>query len=141
MRTPIKNDTVAESELRDYLLGRIGGDACEGLDELSVCDDAFVGRLRAAENDLVDAYVRGELDGDDLRQFDSHYMSTAMRRKKVDVARALYVAHIRAGAVGSQAAAVVNREQCVTRPDDWEKSDLEQKIVLRLEALHPIART
>jgi hypothetical protein len=94
---PSKHDTVPDSELRDYLLGRTGAEASERLDELSVCDDSVADRLSATENDLVDAYVRGELRGRELRQFESHYLSTAMRRKKVELSRALN-ATVRAGA-------------------------------------------
>jgi hypothetical protein len=90
-----KSDSVREHELTQYLLGNLHGEECERLDELSIADDEFAGRLRSAENDLVDAYVRGQLRGDALRDFESHYLATDLRRNKVAMARTLYAAAAR----------------------------------------------
>jgi hypothetical protein len=54
-----------------YLVGALPDHETERLDELSVADDEFAIRLRAAEHDLVDAYVRGELSGETLDHFRS----------------------------------------------------------------------
>jgi hypothetical protein len=87
-----KTGSVSERELTRYLLGDLQGEDCERLDELSVTDDEFIERLSAAENDLVDAYVRGQLRSDARRDFESHYLATDVRRRKVEVARALQLA-------------------------------------------------
>jgi len=55
----------------------------ERLDQLSVTDDDFANQLRDVENDLVDAYVRGELSGNTLDRFKSHYLTSSRRRDKV----------------------------------------------------------
>jgi hypothetical protein len=39
--------------------------------------------LSAVENDLVDSYVRGELPGEALARFQSHYLASSKRREKV----------------------------------------------------------
>jgi len=83
---------VPEHELAQYLLGNLRMEECERLDELSIADDEFAERLCAAENDLVDAYVRGRLRGEALRDFESHYLATDVRRNKVAMARALCLA-------------------------------------------------
>jgi hypothetical protein len=44
-----------------YLLGATSGEETDRLDELSITDDEFASRLRSAENDLVDAYAKGNL--------------------------------------------------------------------------------
>jgi hypothetical protein len=72
-----------------YLLGRLPEHEAERLDELSIADDAFVLQLGAVENDLVDAFVRGELSGDDLVQFKKSYLSSPKRLQKLDFAEAL----------------------------------------------------
>ena len=87
-----KTDPVPEHRLTQFLLGNLRGEDCERLDELSIADDEFAERLCAAENDLVDAYVRGRLRGDALRDFESHYLATDVRREKVAIARTLYLA-------------------------------------------------
>jgi hypothetical protein len=81
---------VDEQLIVRYLLGDLSEQDAELLDELSIADDEFAGRLRAAENDLVDAYVRGELSGDSLRRFETSYLATPQRRQKVEFAGALH---------------------------------------------------
>jgi len=78
-----------DATLRHYLLGALTDVETERLDELSIVDDEFAGRLGAAEVDLVDAYVSGELAGQDIDRFESQYLATGARRAKVDFAAAL----------------------------------------------------
>lgn len=59
------------------------------MDVPCIADEQLAVRLAAIENDLVDAYVGGELSGDDLDRFKSSYRSSAYRRHKVDFATAL----------------------------------------------------
>ena len=74
-----------------YLLGALPATETECLDELSITDDAFVLRLRTVEQDLVDAYVKGELSGDTLARFRSRYLASPAQRRKVRFAQALFV--------------------------------------------------
>src|SRR5262249_54694918 len=74
-----------------YLLGALSREETERLDELSIVDDEFSVRLNAAEDDLVDAYVRNELSGTDTEKFQSSYLSSARRRQKVVFAEALNI--------------------------------------------------
>ena len=81
--------TFDERLLTRYLLGTLSADETGRLDELSIADDGFASRLRVVEDDLVDAYVRGELSAETLEQFRSAYLSLAKRREKVQFAEAL----------------------------------------------------
>ena len=72
-----------------YLLGAVPPGQAERLDELSVADEEFAWRLTGLENDLVDAFVRGELREEHLRQFNSFYLSSPKRRQKVEFAEGL----------------------------------------------------
>jgi hypothetical protein len=72
-----------------YLLGCLSEEEAERLDELSIADDAFAWRLNAVENDLVDAYVRGELSSGDLAGFKKSYLSSPKRMQKLEFAEAL----------------------------------------------------
>jgi hypothetical protein len=72
----------------EYLLGALPPGETERLDELSVTDDEFAERLQAVENDLVDAYVRGELTGQMLSHFQAFYLASPRRREKVQFAHA-----------------------------------------------------
>jgi hypothetical protein len=75
--------------LHAYLLGRLPEEDVERLDEMTFTDPDFAEELTAAEKDLIDAYVNGELNGEDLLNFESYYLATPLRRKKVTFARAL----------------------------------------------------
>jgi hypothetical protein len=72
-----------------YLLGSTSEEETERLDELSIADDEFVSKLSSAENDLVDAYVRGELEGETLERFKSFYLASPSRLEKVEFATVL----------------------------------------------------
>src|SRR5262249_22639875 len=78
-----------DSTLIRYLLGELPSDQAEPLDEQSIVDDAFVARLDAVEGDLVDAYVRNELSAQTLKRFQSFYLSSPRRVRRVEFARAL----------------------------------------------------
>jgi hypothetical protein len=79
-----------DKTLREYLFASLPLDETERLDELSVVDDDFAARLDAVENELVDAYVQGELSGETLEKFRTQYMSSARRREKVKFAQSLH---------------------------------------------------
>jgi len=72
-----------------YLLGATSDEETDRLDELSITDDEFASRLRSAENDLVDAYAKGELEGETLERFKSFYLASASRLEKVRFAEAM----------------------------------------------------
>ncbi|HYL99219.1 MAG TPA: hypothetical protein VEZ90_09710 [Blastocatellia bacterium] len=82
-------DQPDERTLSDYLLGSLSEVETERLDELSICDDDFAERLRDAENNLVDSYARGELAGEGLQRFNTHYLASSRRREKAAFAQAL----------------------------------------------------
>jgi hypothetical protein len=80
-----------EQLIISYLLGALPEKEAERLDEQSLTDDEFVERLRAVENDLVDAYVQGELSQQNLESFKGHYLASPRRREKVQLAQAFQV--------------------------------------------------
>jgi hypothetical protein len=75
--------------MTQYLLGSLPAAETERLDELSVSDEEFAETLRAAENDLIDAYVQQELSGETLERFNSHYLKSPLRNDRVEFAQAL----------------------------------------------------
>jgi len=87
--TSSDSQTFDDQRLTRYLLGFLPESEAEQLDELSVADQEFAWRLEAVENDLVDAYVRGELPAEDREQFRKRYLSSPRRREKVNFAGGL----------------------------------------------------
>ena len=88
MPSPDKN-VFEDQYLVRYLVGALPAEEADRLDQLSVVDDDFVWRLREIENDLVDSYVRSELNGETLARFKAFYMATSRRRQKVQFAEGL----------------------------------------------------
>ena len=78
-----------DKQLERYVLGLLPEEAAERIDELSIVDDDVANRLQMVENALVDAYVRGELAGETLEQFELVYLASERRREKVQFARTL----------------------------------------------------
>ncbi len=76
-----------EQKMISYLLGALPVAETERHDELSLTDEEFVARLGAVENDLVDAYVRGELAGERLERFNAYYLASPRRHEKVRLAQ------------------------------------------------------
>ncbi len=87
--SPETGRALDDETLVQYLIGGLTDDEAEPLDELIVADAEFEVRLRAVEDDLVDAYVNGELTGDTLNRFTSHYLSSPAGRARVEIAEAL----------------------------------------------------
>jgi hypothetical protein len=103
MASPEKLDP-GDAVLLRYLLGVLPVDEAEPIEEASIVDDDIAARLDAMERDLVDNYVRGEMEGSSLRKFQSWYLSSPLRVQKVEAARAiLSVADAVAGDVAANA--------------------------------------
>ena len=77
------NDAV----LLRYLLGTLPVDDAEPIKEASIVDDDLSARLNTIERDLIDSYVRGELEGPTLAKFQSWYLSSPLRAQKIAAAR------------------------------------------------------
>jgi hypothetical protein len=81
---------MSDQELmRRYLLGMASPEErtdleSEYLSDASICDD-----LTEAENDLIDAYVRGRLSDRDRAAFEREYLTSPQRRARVEFAHAL----------------------------------------------------
>jgi len=100
MRRVPTADTVVDDHDRHvrYLLGLLPEVENRRLDESSVVDDDVAARLRVVEDDLVDAYVSGQLAPELREPFEQHYLSSPRRRRNVQFARSLLDAVDRAAA-------------------------------------------
>lgn len=85
----MNNTDYDKDKLIRYLLGTLPEDATERLDELSFTSDDLARDLEAAENELVDGFIAGELAPAEAELFRSNYLATPLRRRKVEFARAL----------------------------------------------------
>jgi DNA repair exonuclease SbcCD ATPase subunit len=87
----VKNQEYDDEILTRFLLGSLPEEITDRLEELSIADDEMAARLQMIENDLVDAYVGGEMPASTLARFESHYLKSPKRHEKVSFARALRV--------------------------------------------------
>src|SRR5262245_14498873 len=81
--------SVNETTMTRYLLGDLPEQEAVALEDRFFRDDAFFEELRAAEADLIDQYVRGELSKATSQQFEKHFLKSAARRQRVEFAKAL----------------------------------------------------
>jgi hypothetical protein len=86
-------ETTDQSErerfLNRYLLGQVSPEERDHFEDQYLSDDDLFEELVAAENDLVDAYVKGRLSSNDQKQFESYFLNSLERREQVDFAKAL----------------------------------------------------
>lgn len=78
-------------EITAYLLGALPDERTEAFDELSFTDDDFADELKIAEKDLIDAYVNNELKGENLEKFKNYFLSSPLRREKVEFAKTFQI--------------------------------------------------
>jgi hypothetical protein len=114
--------TYDDRLLTRYLLGALPVEDAERLDELCIADEEVATRLHAIENDLVDAYVRGEVSGEDLGHFESFYLASPQRRQKVEFAEALFELEKRPAAVPAPIPAPAPQEAAVPAPRPKEEA-------------------
>src|SRR5215218_530016 len=81
----IDNETV----IAQYLLGELPEEQQVEIEDRAFSDKAYVASITAVENDLIDEYVRGELAVADQQRFESRFLASAERRKRVEFAKAL----------------------------------------------------
>ncbi len=72
-----------------YLLGDLPESERDEFEERLFLDEDLSFLLDAAENDLVDEYLRGELSGEQVVKFERNFMLPESRREKVQTAKIL----------------------------------------------------
>ncbi len=72
-----------------YLLGESSEEELAQMEAQFFADDECFGRLLAAEDDLIDDYVRDDLPPSQREQFERHFLTSTQRRERVEFARAL----------------------------------------------------
>jgi hypothetical protein len=82
-------DLKSENLITQYLLGELREEQQVEIEDRAFSDQEFMGSITAVENDLIDEYVRGELSAADRRRFESRFLASESRRKRVEFAKAL----------------------------------------------------
>lgn len=77
------------TDVRRYLLGDLRDEEAERFEEELFVDDERFGELLEAEDDLIEHYLREDLDAADRARFESRFLATSRGRQKVALAAAL----------------------------------------------------
>jgi hypothetical protein len=88
-KSNMRTTRVDEMLLTRYLLGKLTEDEQCQVEDRAFADPEHLALLEAAEADLIDAYVRGELQEGDHRAFELIFLTSDTRRTKVEFARSL----------------------------------------------------
>jgi len=72
-----------------YLLGELPEKQQVEIEDQAFQDQQYLQNILAVENDLIDEYVRGEIPLTKRQKFESHFLASAERRRKLEFARAL----------------------------------------------------
>ena len=76
----------SEAILTRYLLGKATDSEQQRIEDDVLTDDAAFARLGVVEDDLIDAYVRGDLASGERRQFEERWLTSPRRRARVELA-------------------------------------------------------
>jgi len=77
------NPNIDKQEMRDYLLGTLDADRRTKLDERLLHEPEIYEELLAAEEELIDEYVAGNLSQQEQHQFTTHFAISVERQQKV----------------------------------------------------------
>jgi hypothetical protein len=78
-----------EELIARYLLGELTEEQQVEIEDRAFSDKEYLATITEVENDLIDEYVRGELSAAERQRFESRFLASAERRKRVEFARAL----------------------------------------------------
>lgn len=84
----MEDGSFEEAVVVRYLLGDLPEETQIQVEDRAFSDPAYLHVVEAVEADLIDAYVRGEMPASEQRQFESRFLVSPQRRKKVEFARA-----------------------------------------------------
>lgn len=85
----VAGPSISDPDLQQYLLGTLDEDSRVRLEERYLEDHALFERLLVIEDELTEAYLRGELQPTERLSFEQRFLATDRGREKVESARAL----------------------------------------------------
>jgi anti-sigma factor RsiW len=86
----VDQNTPDAARLRKYLLAELDPVEQARIEDMYFRDDEAFEQLGIAEDELIDAYVAGDLSPHERAAFDNRYLTTPTRRERVAFARAMH---------------------------------------------------
>jgi len=121
-------DLNNEKLIARYLLGELPEEQQVAIEDRAFTDKDYLALVTAVENDLIDEYVRNELSATERRQFETRFLASAERRKRVEFAKALARVPV---------AATVPERTVVSEPSRWSWRD---SLYAFISGLNPAAK-
>jgi len=85
----VRSKRIDETLLVRYLLGDLPEEEQVRVEDRAFSDAEYLAALEGVEADLIDAWVRGDLAPSQRPAFESQFLTSPARRRKVEFARAL----------------------------------------------------
>lgn len=83
-----------DDEITEYLLGGLDSIRLERIEERSLADPAYFEQIEMIEEELIDSYIRGQMDRRRRQRFEKAYLSSTPRRSRVEQMMALHRASL-----------------------------------------------
>lgn len=77
-----------QTVLRQYLLGSLSHEPRQELEQILMTDGELLDELSAAEDELIDQYLAGNLRPSEVEMFENHFLGPLERQEKLRFARA-----------------------------------------------------
>lgn len=84
------NETQEQAVIRQYLLGYSNTDIAESIEQRLVASDEYLQEFLIVTDELIEDYLVGNLSGDEANRFETHFLTTPRRHRKLEIARALF---------------------------------------------------
>lgn len=85
----MKDESVTDALLRQFLLGKVNDEDCQRIEELFLTDSAMNERVQAVEQDLIEDYLEDSLSSADREAFVLRYAQTAEQQRKLRITRSI----------------------------------------------------
>jgi hypothetical protein len=113
-----------EEEITRYLLGQSSDEEQILLERRYLNDEGFLGLVLLAEDELIDAYIQGQLNEPQREQFEAYYLVTDERREKVALAGSLRAYSQQIPKTANSAAALTQGRRSTVKPTILAKRPL-----------------
>ena len=109
----MKPQVEEESVIRKFLLGELSPEEGHYLEERQFLEQDYFQQIQAAEDDLIDEYLYGDLTANERERFEQRFLSKPERREDFRAAKALQL-YLSKNAEGSSLAASKASEHATT---------------------------
>lgn len=85
----MKEESITDALLREYLLGKVAGEEQERIENLFLTDPHVRESVLAIEQELIDDYLEDSLTEGDKERFVSRYAQTEEQRRKLRISKSI----------------------------------------------------